>query len=317
MLPSVDIIVHLAAETGTAQSMYEISRYNKVNSQGTAILLDLLSKEKHKVDKIILSSSRAVYGEGTYNCEKCGIVYPPSRTLANLKSGKWEINCPKCYGKINVLATPEVAELNPSSIYAATKLAQEHLVRIACEALSVNYVILRLQNVYGAGQSLDNPYTGMLSIFSTRIRKGLSIPIFEDGLESRDFIYINDVTRVIRLSIENDDANDKIFNVGSGKPTSIFDVANMLVENLGGERKPEITGQYRLGDIRHCYADINYISNVLGFIPNISIEAGIEEFCRWVKSQPLLKDKLDFANATLKKHGLMGCFGSDRILKPN
>jgi len=306
VLPRVNVIIHLAAETGTAQSMYQIANYNKVNSQGIAMLLDLLANGRHNVRKIVLASSRSIYGEGSYHCAKCGIVYPEPRSRAALESDKWEPPCSNCGGNAEAIPTSESAKANPTSIYAATKLAQESLLRIACNAINIDHVILRLQNVYGAGQSLNNPYTGILSIFSTRIRQGLNLPIFEDGLESRDFINVTDVATAIRLCIEKDEANSKIMNVGSGNPTSVLEVANMLVEAFDSKNRIEITGEYRLGDIRHCYADIKLMSNTLGFEPQTKIESGIAYFVQWVKAQALPEDNLDKANEELKRRKMMG-----------
>lgn len=305
VLDGIDVVVHLASETGTAESMYQIARYNTVNSQGTAVLLDLLVNEKNKVKKIVLASSRAVYGEGAYNCDDCGLVYPEPRLNEDLQAGKWELTCPICRGSITLIPTPETAKVTPASIYAATKLAQEDLIKVTCNAVGIGYTILRFQNVYGAGQSLRNPYTGILSIFSTRIRRGLNVPIFEDGLESRDFVYITDATKAIRLSIERDESNYKIINVGSGKSTSILEVANLLVETLKGNTQPEVTGKFRLGDIRHCYADMSLASDVLKFQTDVSLESGIAQFARWVNTQPLYEDKLLKANEELKCRGLM------------
>ena len=305
-LVNVDAIVHLAAETGTAQSMYEIAHYNNVNSQGTALLLDTLANTQHKVKKFILASSRSIYGEGAYDCTQCGNVYPESRPLSQLKSNNWELTCPSCSQKnIKPIPTPETARVNPASIYAATKYAQEDLARIACDSFGVNAVVLRFQNVYGVGQSLNNPYTGILSIFSTRIRRNLSLPIFEDGLESRDFIYVDDVVNAIELSLKTKLVKSTIYNVGSGQPTSVFNIATKLVECFEGQIQPHITGQFRLGDIRHCYADLNKIKSELGFNPKISINEGLNKFVAWVKTQPLPEDKLDKANSELQSRGMM------------
>jgi dTDP-L-rhamnose 4-epimerase len=223
-----------------------------------------------------------------------------------LEASEWNPKCTKCKGNVNPIPTAEDSMPRPSSIYAATKLAQENLVKIACEAIGINSVILRFQNVYGPGQSLNNPYTGILSIFSTRIRRGLNLSLFEDGLESRDFIYISDITKAIRLSIDEDAANNKILNVGTGRPTTIMEISKLLVETLGGEQQPVVTGQYRIGDIRHCYADTTLMSNILKFKTTMSIQTGIKKFCDWVINQPLPKDKLDIANTELKNRGLLG-----------
>ena len=304
-LQGVQAIVHLAAETGTAQSMYQIAHYNNVNTQGTAILLDILANEKHNIKKIILASSRSVYGEGSYHCDKCGEIYPDSRPQDQLDLERWELTCFKCGGELSAIPTREDSRITPASIYAATKYAQEQLIRIAGSSLGIGTTILRLQNVYGAGQSLNNPYTGILSIFSTRIRRGLSLPIFEDGLESRDFVYVTDVARAFRLALENEDANGKVFNVGSGEATSVMEIATLLVSLLNGTTQPQVTGQYRLGDIRHCYADLSQSNKILGFTPQVSLQQGMEQFVKWTLAEPLPEDGLDRANSELKERGLM------------
>ncbi len=300
-----DYLIHLAAETGTAQSMYEVSHYNKVNSQGTAELLDWLINHKHNIKKFILASSRSIYGEGAYQCESCGVVTPDARTADALAKQLWEPPCPMCSAKLSLIATPESARPQPSSIYAATKLAQEDLVRIGCGAAGIPWVNLRFQNVYGPGQSLNNPYTGILSIFSTRIRRGLDLPIFEDGLESRDFVNVADVAHAIGLCLESSGADGKTLNVGAGVPTSVMEVAQMLNKVLGGRSRIEITGQYRVGDIRHCYADISLIQKLTGYVPQVDLEKGLAAFAKWVISQPLPEDGLDRANRILIEKGLM------------
>ncbi len=305
-LRDVDAVIHLAAETGTAQSMYQIAHYNRINSQGTAALLDLLANQPHKITKVVLASSRAIYGEGAYLCKPCGIVFPESRSAEALRAHQWELKCPNCGGDTQPIATPETSQLRPASVYAATKLAQEHLVRITCNALGISHVILRFQNVYGEGQSLKNPYTGILSIFSTRIRKGLDVPIFEDGLESRDFVHVSDAAKAIRLSVESRKAHGETLNVGSGKPTSVLDVAGVLAKALGLPAKVTITKQFRLGDVRHCYADLTLASRALGFQPSVTLEEGINRFAGWVRSQPAFPDGLDQANELLKKRKMMG-----------
>lgn len=305
----VDAIVHLAAETGTAQSMYRIGHYNAVNSQGTALMFEALSRRRHSVRKVVLSSSRSVYGEGAYRCDcdaGTSLVYPRARLAIDLAKHIWDLHCPKC-GKVVVHApTPEDAPPQPASIYAATKLAQEDLVRLGCEALGIKSVILRFQNVYGEGQSLNNPYTGILSIFSTRIRRNADLPIFEDGEESRDFVHVSDVARAIGLALELEAENGVIFNVGSGYPVSVASIARLLVKELEGASEIKLTSQFRVGDIRHCYADLSRARALLGFSPEISIETGLERFVSWVKKQPLPEDRLDAANRELQDRGLMG-----------
>lgn len=308
-LAGMDAVVHLAAETGTAQSMYQIAHYNAVNSQGTALLFEALSRDKGQVKRVVLGSSRSVYGEGAYACDCApshdGLVYPPARTLADLQAQFWEPRCPLCGQAARIAPTPESALVRPASIYAATKYAQEDLVRIGCEALGLESVILRFQNVYGEGQSLNNPYTGILSIFSTRIRRGLSLPIFEDGRESRDFVHVSDVAAALQRALEAEVGSGSIFNVGAGIPTSVMELATLLVEKFKGTVAPHVTGEFRVGDIRHCYADTRQIEQSLGFVPQVTLDEGLSRFAAWVLSEPLPEDKLDQANQELRARGLM------------
>jgi len=309
-LRDVKSVVHLAAETGTGQSMYRIADYTSTNVLGIALLLDVLANDRHGVTKLVLASSRSVYGEGAYHCAHCGVVYPPMRSSVQLQAGHWEPLCPSCSAKVSPMATPEAAQTNPASVYAATKLAQEDLLRIAANALGIPFLIFRLQNVYGDGQSLHNPYTGILSIFSNRIRQGKKIVLFEDGQESRDFVHVSDVAEAIALGVTSDGGDGLTMNVGSGAQVSVETVARSLRRQFKDSRTTlVISGQYRVGDIRHNYADISAIGEHLGFAPRIPLEDGIARFVRWVKTQPIVnngsEDGLDRANRELIERGLM------------
>jgi dTDP-L-rhamnose 4-epimerase len=305
VLADISAVIHLAAETGTAQSMYEISRYAQTNIGGTAALLDHLANHKHKVSKIILASSRSVYGEGAYRCQQCGLVYPPARSESMFQSANWQPWCPVCQQRIDAVATFEQAKTAPASIYAVTKLSQEDLVRVAAKALGIPAVIFRFQNVYGEGQSLKNPYTGILSIFSNQLRLKKTIHLYEDGLESRDFVHVADVARAIGLGLASDGADGATLNVGSGQPTSVAGIALRLQERLGTKTQPIVSGQYRLGDIRHGFADLTAISACLRFAPEITLDEGLTRFVEWVKKQPLEPDRLEKATSELVAHGLM------------
>lgn len=309
-LEGVTHVVHLAAETGTGQSMYEVARYNEVNSQGTALLFDVLANNpNHKVRRVVLSSSRSVYGEGAFVCMTCSPsrrVFPGARSPQQLAAHCWDPKCPTCGASLVSVPTLETDQVRPASIYAATKYAQEDLVRVACESLGIGFAILRLQNVYGEGQSLKNPYTGILSIFSTRVRRGLHLPVFEDGLESRDFVHVSDVANaMVRCLALHDSVND-VVNVGSGVATSVLDIARQLSLSLGATPQVTVTGEYRVGDIRHNYADISRLKQMLDYGPQISLEQGLNQFCNWVQTQPLPEDRLDRANAELRARKLMG-----------
>ena len=306
----IDAIVHLAAETGTGQSMYRIAHYNAVNSQGTAVLLQaLMERRERPISRFVLASSRSVYGEGAYICSACSdqkLQFPSSRSAHALAASKWDPECVKCGTELVSVPTPETAATHPASIYAATKLAQEDLVRIFSESTGTAAVALRFQNVYGEGQSLNNPYTGILSIFSTRIRRNLSLPIFEDGLESRDFVHVDDIARAVAAAIDAPLSGYNVFNVGSGVPTSVIELAQKLAERLGYQGAPEVTAQYRLGDIRHCYADMTRIAEVLNFRPTVSVDEGLDRFVNWVLTQELPEDGLSTAERELRRFGLMG-----------
>lgn len=309
-LEEVDTVVHLAAETGTGQSMYEIDRYYRVNVQGTAVLFDVMANGQHAVENVVLASSRSVYGEGAYLCHACERLgrrcFPASRSPEQLAAHDWSPRCPHCGAAVEPTATREDDHVAPASIYAATKLAQEQLVRVACQSMSLAHSILRFQNVFGEGQSLNNPYTGILSIFSTRIRLGLSLPIFEDGEESRDFVHVEDVARAVLCCIEKPTGEGATLNVGSGRPASVMEVAKLLCRTMGSSIVPHVTGEYRLGDIRHNFADLERLEQTFSFRPEISLEAGMSRFCDWVARQSVPQDLLDRANAELKARKMMG-----------
>ncbi|MDQ8030983.1 MAG: NAD-dependent epimerase/dehydratase family protein [Bordetella sp.] len=307
VLKGVDAIVHLAAETGTGQSMYEIARYNEVNSQGTALLFDVLGKmDGHAVKRVVLSSSRSVYGEGAYERPSDGArVFPGMRTGAELSAQQWEPRCPQTGEELRMVPTRESDPLSPASIYAATKYAQEDLVRIACQAGGIGYAIFRLQNVYGERQSLHNPYTGILSIFSTKIRRGSELPLFEDGLESRDFVHVDDVTDALLGGVLAAESPDCVINVGSGVATSVREVAEELSRAYGKEPNVVVTGQFRIGDIRHNIADVTLLREKLGVTPRVSLAEGLRRFAAWVLEQPIAEDRLEQANRELRERKLM------------
>jgi dTDP-L-rhamnose 4-epimerase len=303
-LDGVDVVVHLAAETGTGQSMYEIEKYTDVNIKGTSIFLDILANEKHSVKKIIIASSRSIYGEGKYSCLKDGIVYPNERKDTDMANGDFNVKCPICNENAKLLATDESSKIHPSSIYGITKQVQEQMFMVMGKSLNIPAVAFRYQNIYGAGQSLSNPYTGILSIFSTRIKNGNDINIFEDGKESRDFVYIDDAVEATILGIEKDEANYEVFNVGLGKAIDVMTVANTLVKTYNSNSKITISANYRLGDIRDNYADLTKIKTKLGFEPKVSFEEGIARFTKWVEAQEVVEDKYEKSIDEMKEKGL-------------
>jgi dTDP-L-rhamnose 4-epimerase len=303
-LENVEVVVHLAAETGTGQSMYEIEKYTDVNIKGTSIFLDILANEKHSVKKMIIASSRSIYGEGKYECEKCDIVYPNERKDVDMEKGDFAVKCPTCGANVKILPTDEESEIHPSSIYGITKQTQEQMFMVMGKSLGIPAVAFRYQNIYGAGQSLSNPYTGILSIFSTRIKNGHNINIFEDGKESRDFVYIDDGVDATILGIEKDEANYEVFNVGSGQAIDVNMVSDTLAKAYDSNSKIVISGNYRLGDIRDNYADLSKIREKLGFEPKVSFKDGIIKFVKWVNLQEVSEDKYMQSIEEMKEKGL-------------
>ena len=304
-LEGVDTVLHLAAETGTGQSMYEIEKYVNVNIGGTAILLDILANEKTDVKRVVVAESRAIYGEGRYwSDELNSYVYPDERPEDTMLKGDFEVKYPGCEKTLKLVSTTEDSLIHPGSVYGITKQVQGQLVHLVCKSLGIESVSFRYQNVYGPGQSLSNPYTGILSIFSTRIKNGNGINIFEDGLETRDFVYIDDVVDATILGMNVPGISGNAFNIGTGIATDVLTVANTLKEFYGIEVPITISGNYRLGDIRHNYADISKARKLLGFEPKWSFKKGIEQFCRWVDAQPIQEDKYDSSIEEMKNKGL-------------
>ncbi len=245
-LDGQDTVIHLAAETGTGQSMYEIYKYCNTNIGGTALLLDILANTKHTIKKVIVAESRAIYGEGTYKCPNCGIVYPVAREEKAMISGDFNVKCPKCGINVDLVKTSEDSLIHPTSVYGITKQVQGELVHTVCKSLGIPSVSFRYQNVYGPGQSLKNPYTGILSIFSNSMRQNHDINIFEDGTESRDFVYIDDVADATILAIENTDCAYHAFNIGTGKAIDVLTVAEYLKHYYKSESNIKISGNFRL-----------------------------------------------------------------------
>lgn len=303
-LDGMDAVIHLAAQTGTGQSMYEIARYCDINIGGTAKMLDILTNEEHSIKKVIIAASRAIYGEGMYRCKEHGIVYPDERKEADMAKGDFTVKCPICGNVASVTATDESTLIHPSSVYGITKQVQEELALVCCKAIGIPAVTYRYQNVYGPGQSLSNPYTGILSIFSTRIRGGKDINIFEDGMESRDFVYIDDVVDATIAGLENKEADYQSFNVGTGVMTTVNEVVEELMKCYGKRVEANITGMYRAGDIRNNYADVSKAKKLLGFEAKTSFAEGIKKFAEWVDTQEEEEDRYEESLREMKEKGL-------------
>lgn len=304
-LEGVEVVVHLAAETGTGQSMYEIEKYVGTNIGGTALLLDILANNKTSVKRVLVAESRAIYGEGKYYSEELGTyVYPNMRDSEAMQSGDFEVKYPGCSKPLELVGTTEDSKVHPTSVYGITKQVQGQLVHLVCQSLGIESVSYRYQNVYGPGQSLSNPYTGILSIFSTRIKNGNDINIFEDGKETRDFVYIDDVVDATIRGIEVPEANGHVFNVGTGVATDVLTVAETLMEKYGKRVPLHISGNFRIGDIRHNYADITAARRILGFEPKWNFSDGIEMFAKWVDGQDVKEDKYEASIQEMKNKGL-------------
>lgn len=303
-LENQDCVVHLAAETGTGQSMYEIQKYVDVNIGGTALLLDILTNTKHSIEKVVVAESRAIYGEGRYYSEELKqYVYPEERLEGNMSKGDFEVKYPRCSKPLKLVGTTEDSLIHPTSVYGITKQVQGQLVHLVCASIGIASVSFRYQNVYGPGQSLSNPYTGILSIFSTQIKNGNPINIFEDGKETRDFVYIDDVVDATILGIEKEEANGEVFNVGTGVATDVVTVTKELMKHYGVQVPMNISGNYRLGDIRHNYADISKIENLLGFKVKVSFSEGIKNFTTWVNKQQVQVDRYSESIKEMKAKG--------------
>ncbi len=311
---SADAVVHLAAAVGVGQSQYQIAKYVESNIQGTANLLDILANEKHCIKKFVVASSMSIYGEGLYKCGKCGKVKPPLRDFVRIPNpgsrtpdlNFWEPQCPHCKGPLKPVPTPEETPLVSNSIYAVSKKEQEEMSLLIGKTYGIPVTALRFFNAYGPRQSLSNPYTGVAAIFLSRIKNSNSPVIYEDGLQTRDFIWVEDIADACILSMEKEEADYHVFNVGSGKPVTILDIAKILIRLLGAKGRvcPDVTCKFRKGDVRHCYADTGKIKNLLGFSPRVSFEDGMKKLINWSKKVKA-EDRFAKAAGELKKRNLI------------
>lgn len=305
-LKDIDVLIHMAAETGTGQSMYDITLHTNSNINGLANIYEQIIKDKVDLKLIILPSSRSVYGEGKYLCSSHGHKYPTYREQVNIERNKYEFYCDECGMQLEPIATDENSNINLRSVYAYTKYGQEQLAKLMCEYRNIPTLIFRLQNVYGVGQSLNNPYTGIISIFSNLIKNEKNINVFEDGEESRDFVNVYDVARFISafIKIENNGCN--IYNIGSGKRVSVLKVINIISDLMNKNPKYTISGQYRIGDIRHNYANIDKLKNKIKIEPSIPLISGIKELLKWVEIEGNTSVNEQYNNSIneLKKFGL-------------
>lgn len=301
----IDMVFHFAASVGVGQSQYQIKKYTDVTIGGTGNLLDILVNAKNKVRKIIVAASMSSYGEGLYACGKCGKIRPGMRSEEVLKKKAWEPSCPQCGSEIiRPVAIDEEQQQQCNSIYAITKKVQEEMMLNICRTYSLPGVALRYFNVYGPRQALSNPYTGVCAIFLSRIKNNNPPVVYEDGLQTRDFISIHDIVRANILAMDKKEADYGVFNVGSGVPIAIKEIAEVLIKLNKRSLRPEITGKYRKGDIRHCFADIAKIKKTLNFKPGVDFEEGMAELIEWSRSEKA-KDGFEKARGELKKKGLL------------
>lgn len=299
-LDGVDAVFHLAAAVGVGQSMYEIQRYTEVNNIGTAVLLEALAAKP--VAKLVVASSMSVYGEGLYADRDGNEVECEERSPAQLAQGQWE---PLCEGRpLLPRPTPERKRASPSSVYALSKYDQERMCLVIGQAYGIPTAALRFFNIFGTRQALSNPYTGVLAIFASRYLNRRPPLVFEDGRQRRDFVHVRDVARACRLAMEREGADGRVLNVGSGRAASVLDVAEAMAKALGiDDIAPEITGKYRAGDIRHCFAETTLAEAVLGFRAEVDLAQGLEELVDWMVGQQAF-DRVDDASAELARRGL-------------
>jgi dTDP-L-rhamnose 4-epimerase len=301
-LDRVDAVVHLVALVGVGQSMYQIAEYTSVNNLGTAVLWEALSK--HPVGRLVVASSMSIYGEGLYRDADGHIRSPQDRTLDQLKMGDWEVR-DEAGRVLTPVATPEDKTPALASVYALSKYDQERLCLILGRVYGIPAVALRFFNTYGPYQALSNPYTGVLSNFASRVLNGNAPLIFEDGLQKRDFVSVYDVARAVRLALDAPQAAGGAFNISSGEPMTVKEVAERTVRAIGRpDIQPQITGKYRAGDIRHCFADISLAQRVLGWAPQITLEQGLQDLASWLTGQTATDRGME-ARAELAARGLM------------
>jgi dTDP-L-rhamnose 4-epimerase len=299
-LQDVDAVFHFAARVGVGQSMYQLHDYMDTNAVGTAVLLEALGE--HRVERLVVASSMSVYGEGLYADARGGRREAPERSEAQLRSGQWDPR-DEDGAPLTPLPTAEDKHPNLASVYALSKYDQERLCLLYGRTYGIPTVALRFFNVYGERQALSNPYTGVLAIFAARLLNDRPPLIFEDGGQQRDFVHVHDVARACRLALEVPHAAGGVFNIGSGQASSVREIARRLAETLGVDIAPQITGAYRRGDIRHCYADITRARAVLDYAPRVDLATGLAQLAKWLSGQSAL-DRVEEAGEELRRRGL-------------
>ena len=301
-LDGVEVVFHEAAAVGVGQSMYEIERYVSVNTLGAAVLLEELVEHRAQLRRVVVASSMSIYGEGAYRDPDGQLVYPKLRPNAQLEARRWDF-VDAAGRPLTPAPTPESKPLVPTSVYAVTKRDHEELFLSVGAAYAIPTVALRYFNVYGTRQALSNPYTGVIAIFSSRLLNGRAPMLFEDGLQSRDFTHVSDIVGANLLAMERDAAVGGVYNVGTGRSTSVLEIAETLAREIGVAKAAEVVGRFRAGDIRHCYADVSAAARDLGFEAKTSLETGMRELLAWLRTQSA-EDRVDQARKELDSRGL-------------
>jgi dTDP-L-rhamnose 4-epimerase len=314
-LDGVEVVFHQAGMVGNGQSMYEIRRYVDVNGCGTAVLLEEAVKRRDTVRRIVAASSMVVYGEGAYRCAEHGVVAPGLRRNSDLQRGAWEPRCPRCAHPVEAVPTEEDHPLHPTSPYAISKRDCEELVLTTGAAHGMETVALRYLNVYGPRQALSNPYTGVAAIFATQLLAGRRPVVFEDGMQRRDFVHVSDVVRANLLAAESQSAAGHAFNVGTGDSMTIADLARRLAALLGRDAQPDVTGSFRVGDIRHCWAGVTRARALLGFTATADRDSELRNLAEWVLDQAPV-DRTAAALAELQARGLVRAAVSATVSPP-
>ncbi len=281
-LRGIDAVFHEAAKVGVGQSMYEIEKYTKNTVLGTALLLDLIVNHyRHKIKKIIVAASMSSYGEGLYKCPQHGLIRPPLRNETQMAKGDFEMHCPRCQKYLKAVPVDEETKQICNSVYAINKRDQEEMFLAVGRAYGIPAVALRYFNVYGPRQSLSNPYTGVAAIFMSRIKNNHPPIVYEDGLQTRDFISVHDIAKANLAVLKNPHADYQVFNVGTGKAQTIKGVARIIAQLFGSPLEPAVQKKFRKGDIRHCFADIRKIKRTIGWRPQVTFRQGMKELIAW------------------------------------
>ena len=304
-LQGVERVYHLAAAVGVGQSMYEIERYTSVNAVGAAVVLEEMIPLADRLEKVVVASSMSIYGEGLYRCPlEDRQVAPPPRPDDQLAARRWELLCDHCGAELEPLPTPESKPAAPTSIYAIGKRDHEEMFLVWGRAFRVPVTAMRFFNVYGPRQALSNPYTGVVAIFASRLLNRRRPVIFEDGHQSRDFVHARDIAHAVVRGSQRGVADGVAVNLGGGRPVTVLEVAQTLAAQLGLDIEPEIRGDVRAGDIRHCFADNSRARELLGLTPGVEFADGMSEIVGWLESRTATDD-VELATATLARHGLL------------